>query len=86
MALIVMMARLREAPAISRRWLRAALIAGPVVFLAIGLLGFALAGSFLAYPPGFAKPVIVFIEVFMTLSVAATLPMLVIGPPDRRPS
>ena len=86
MALIVLMARLREAPAIGRRWLRVALISGPVVFLAIGLLGFALAGGFLAYPPGFAKPVIVFIEVFMTLSVAATLPMLVIGPPDRRPS
>jgi multisubunit Na+/H+ antiporter MnhB subunit len=86
MALIVMMARLREAPAISRRWLRLALIAGPVVFLVIGLLGLALADAFLAYPPGFAKPVILFIEAFMTLSVAATLPMLVIGPPDRGPS
>jgi multisubunit Na+/H+ antiporter MnhB subunit len=86
MALIVLMARLREAPAISRRWLRWVLISGPVVFLAIGLLGFALAGGFLAYPPGFAKPVILFIELFMTLSVAATLPMLVIGPPDRRSS
>jgi multisubunit Na+/H+ antiporter MnhB subunit len=86
MALIVLMARLREAPAISRRSLRLALIAGPVVFLATGLLGFALADGFLAYPPGFAKPVILFIEAFMTLSVAVTLPMLVIGPPDRRAS
>jgi multisubunit Na+/H+ antiporter MnhB subunit len=86
MAIIVMIAGLREAPAISRRWLRLALIAGPVVFLVIGLSGFVVAAGFLAYPPGLAKPVILFIEAFMTLSVAATLPMLVIGPPDRRPS
>ena len=85
MALIVMMARLAEAPEIRARWLRLALIAGPAVFLAIGVAGFALPGSFLAYPAGWAKPLILFIEAFMTLSIAATLPMLVIGPPNHPP-
>ena len=60
-------------------------IAGPAVFLAVGLMGFAVAGAFLAYPAGIAKPLIVFIEVFMTLSIAVSLPMLVLGPPDRPP-
>ena len=89
MWLIVIMARLTEAPAIGGRRLRLALIAGPAVFLAVGLLGFAVAGAFLAYPSSLAKALIVFIEVFMTLSIAVSLPMLVLGPPDRpthRPS
>jgi multisubunit Na+/H+ antiporter MnhB subunit len=86
MALIVLMARLTEAPEIRRRWLRLALIAGPAVFLVVGIAGFAIPGSFLAYPAGWAKPLILLIEAFMTLSIAATLPMLVIGPPDRPPS
>jgi hypothetical protein len=85
MALIVMMARLAEAPEIRSRWLRLALIAGPAIFLAIGVAGFAIPGSFLGYPAGWAKPLILFIEAFMTLSIAATLPMLVIGPPNRPP-
>lgn len=83
MWLIVIMARLAEAPAIGGRRLRLALVAGPAVFLAVGLAGFAAAGAFLAYPAGLAKPLIVFIEVFMTLSIAVSLPMLVLGPPDR---
>jgi multisubunit Na+/H+ antiporter MnhC subunit/multisubunit Na+/H+ antiporter MnhB subunit len=82
MWLIVIMARLAEAPAISGHRLRLALVAGPAVFLAVGLMGFAVAGAFLAYPAGLAKPLIVFIEVFMTLSIAVSLPMLVLGPPD----
>ena len=41
------------------------------------------AGGFFAYPPGFAKPVILFIEAFMVLTIAVTLPMLVTGPPRR---
>ena len=85
MALIVMMARLAEAPEIRRRWLRLALIAGPAVVLAMRVAGFVVPGSFLAYPAGWAKPLILFIEAFMTLSIAATLPMLVIGPSNRPP-
>jgi multisubunit Na+/H+ antiporter MnhB subunit len=84
MWMIIMMARLAEAPAISGPWLRLALAAGPIVFVATGVLGFAAAGGFLSYPADFAKPVIILVEIFMTLSIAVTLPMLVAGPPIRR--
>jgi hypothetical protein len=83
MWMIIMMARLGEAPAIGERWMRIAFAAGPIVFVGVGVLGFAAASGFLAYPVGFAKPVIIFVEIFMTLSIAATLPMLVAGPPIR---
>jgi len=83
MALIVMMARLKEAPPVSRRWLRVVVVSGPVTFLVVGALGFGVAAGFLAYPIGLEKPLILVIEAFMVLSVAATLPLLAIGPPDR---
>ena len=87
MWMIVMMARLTEAPQASAFWLRLALIAGPAVFLAAGVTGAVVAGGFFAYPPGLAKPLILFIETFMTFTIAVTLPMLVAGPPRReRPS
>jgi multisubunit Na+/H+ antiporter MnhB subunit len=85
MWMIVMMARLTEAPQTSAFWLRLALVAGPVVFLAAGVAGVAFAGGFFAYPPGLAKPLILFIETFMTFTIAVTLPMLVAGPPRREP-
>ena len=78
-----MMARLAEPPRIGAGWLRLALISGPAVFLLAGLAGPLMAGSFFAYPAGFAKPVILFIEAFMVLSIAVTLPLLVAGPPSR---
>ncbi len=82
MWMVAMMARLLEAPRIGSRALRLALISGPAVFLTVGLAGNILAGSFFAFPPGFAKPLILFIEAFMVLSVAVALPMMVAGPPD----
>jgi multisubunit Na+/H+ antiporter MnhB subunit len=85
MWMIVMMARLTEAPQASAFWLRLALIAGPAVFLAAGVAGAVVAGGFFAYPPGLAKPLILFIETFMTFTIAVTLPMLVAGPPRREP-
>ena len=85
MWIIVMMARLTEAPPTSAFWLRLALIAGPLVFLIAGVAGAMFAGGFFAYPPGFAKPVILFIEAFMVLSIAVALPMLTAGPPRREP-
>lgn len=85
MWMITMMAKLTEAPPVRSVWLRLALVAGPSVFLMVGVAGAASAGSFFAYPAGYAKPLILFIEAFMTLSIAVTLPMLVAGPP-RRPS
>ena len=84
MCMITMMAKLTEAPPVSDPWLRLALVAGPAVFLAIGVAGVAVASGFFAYP-GFAKPLILFIEAFMTLSIAVTLAMLVAGSPRRAP-
>jgi multisubunit Na+/H+ antiporter MnhB subunit len=85
MWMIVMISRLTEPPCVGARWLRLALISGPAVFLAVGLAGPDMAGSFFAYPAGFAKPIILFIEAFMLLTIAVTLPMLVAGPPRRSP-
>jgi multisubunit Na+/H+ antiporter MnhB subunit len=85
MWMIVMIARVSEPPSVNSRWLRLALVAGPGVFLVAGLAGLGMAGHFFAYPDGFAKPIILFIEAFMLLTIAATLPVLVAGPPRRRP-
>ena len=85
MWMIVMIARLTGPPRVGARWLRLALIAGPAVFLAAGLAGLGMAGNFFAYPAGFAKPIILFIEAFMVLTIAVTLPMLVAGPPRGSP-
>jgi multisubunit Na+/H+ antiporter MnhB subunit len=84
MWMILIMARLTEAPPTKAFWLRLALVAGPAIFLAAGLAGVAIGGGFFAYPPGLAKPMILFIETFMTFTIAVTLPMLVAGPPRRQ--
>jgi multisubunit Na+/H+ antiporter MnhB subunit len=85
MWMVTMMARLVEPPRIDAQWLRLALVAGPAVFLIAGLAGEVVAGGFFAYPPSLAKPIILFIEAFMLLSITAALPMLVAGPPSERP-
>ena len=85
MWILAAMAGLVDAPPVSRRWLRLILVAGPAVFFTIGLAGFAMAGGFLAYPESHAKLLIVMIEVPVTLSIAATLALLVAGPPERMP-
>jgi multisubunit Na+/H+ antiporter MnhB subunit len=59
MWLLTMMARLQNVPSIGARWLRLLLVIGPAAFLAIGLAGFFFADSFLAYPPGISKPLII---------------------------
>jgi multisubunit Na+/H+ antiporter MnhB subunit len=84
--LLVMMAGLAPAPAISRRSLRLLLIAGPTVFLVVGLGGLWLGEAFLAYPVAHAKPVILVIEFVMTLTIAVTLGLLLAGPPGRETS
>jgi multisubunit Na+/H+ antiporter MnhB subunit len=83
MWLLVMMAGLADAPPIRRRWLRWLLIAGPAIFLVVGTAGIWLAGAFLAYPIAWAKPLILLIEIPMTLTVAVTLGLLLAGPPRR---
>ena len=83
MWLLVMMAGVRRAPATSLIALRLAIVAGPVIFLAIGLAGFAWADGFLSYPAGYAKPLIVIAEAALTLSIGVTLGLLALGPPAR---
>lgn len=85
MWIIVMIARLADPPRVGSRALRLALVSGPAVFVIVALLGPFLGGSFLSYPPGFVKPVILFVEAFMLLSIAAAIPLLIAGPPLRSP-
>lgn len=83
MWMLAILAGITDAPSISRRWLRWAIVLGPCTFLAVGLLGIFLSTGLFAYPPGFAKPLIVLIEAASTLSIGVTLCLLVIGPPER---
>lgn len=80
---LAMVAGLADPPPIRRPWLRFALIGGPVLFLGIGVAGFALAGAFLAYPEGYAKPFILVIEAALTFSIAIALGLLALGAPRR---
>ena len=84
MWVLIMMSGLSDAPPIGNRRLRLALLAGPLVFLIVGLGGLALGDAFLAYPVAYAKPLILAIEFAMTLTIAATLGLLLAGPPERR--
>jgi multisubunit Na+/H+ antiporter MnhB subunit len=83
MWILVMIAGLQHMPSTDRRMLRLLVVLGPAIFLVIGLLGFALAGSFLAYPPGYAKPLIIIAEAALTVSIGVTLGLLAAGPPER---
>ena len=81
MWLLPWLAGLAAPPPVTARWLRLLVAAGPAFFILIGLLGALLEGAFLAYPPGFAKPVILAVEIVLTGSIAAALALLVLGPP-----
>ncbi len=83
MWLLVIMAGLADAPPISRTWVRVGLVAGPLVFIAIGLAGAATAGAFLAYPDGYAKPLIIVIELALMPTLALILALLLTGAPQR---
>ena len=81
MWLLPWLAGVAEPPPISRAWLRAAVAAGPAAFILAGFAGLVLEGAFLAYPPGYAKAVIVAVEIVLTASIAVALALLVLGPP-----
>jgi len=85
MWLLVVVAGLRDVPPVGRCWVRLSLILGPVVFLGVGLAGFAFADAFLAYPAGYAKPLIVVVEITLTLSIGVALGLLAAGSPQRMP-
>jgi multisubunit Na+/H+ antiporter MnhB subunit len=84
MWILAVIAGLTRFPSVSSPALRWAVVAGPVVFLVIGFAGFLSPGLFLAYPQGFAKPLIVVMELALTLSIAVILGLLVAGPPQAR--
>jgi multisubunit Na+/H+ antiporter MnhB subunit len=81
--LLAVMAGLVEPPAVRGLALRLALVAGPALFLGVGLIGLAATGAMLGFPPGLAKPLILLVEAGLTLSIAATLALLVAGAPER---
>ena len=86
MWLLVMLAGLRPAPETRSTLLRLLLVGGPALFFAIGFLGFAVAGGFLAYPEALAKALIVGIEAALTIAIALALGLLVAGPSSRAPA
>ena len=85
MWIIVMMARLTEAPQTNAFWLRLALSRVRSCFWPLALPERFSPADFSPIRPGSPSRVILFIEAFMVLSIAVTLPMLVAGPPRREP-
>ena len=83
MWLRVMMAGLADAPPISRRWLRWLLVAGPLAFIAVGVLGAVMAGAFLSYPHGHAKTLILVIEFALMPTLTLVLGLMLLGAPLR---
>jgi multisubunit Na+/H+ antiporter MnhB subunit len=83
MWMLVQMAGLADAPRIDNRWVRAGIVVGPLVFVAVGLLGLWTAGAFLGYPEAFAKPLILTIEVALLPTLVLVLALLMNGSPSR---
>ena len=83
MWLLAMMAGLADVPRVGRTALRFWLVAGPLVFIAVGFCGAVLADAFLGYPEGRAKLWIVAIEFALMPSLALTLGLLLAGAPHR---
>ena len=83
MWMLAVMAGLADLPAISRVWPRALLVLGPLVFIAIGVLGSATAGAFLGYPDGYSKQLILTIEFALMPSLTLILALLLAGIPKR---
>jgi multisubunit Na+/H+ antiporter MnhB subunit len=83
MWMLVQMAGLGDSPSVGNRWLRAGIVAGPLVFVGVGLLGAWTAGAFLGYPEAWAKPMIVAIEVALMPTLVLVLALLMNGAPAR---
>ncbi len=83
MWVLALSAGLAKVPAVSNRQLRLLISIGSLLFLAIGLAGWAGGVGFLGYPAGWSKALILIIEATLTLSIAVTLGMLVAGRPHR---
>jgi multisubunit Na+/H+ antiporter MnhB subunit len=79
--LLAAMSGLLRPPPVTSATLRLTLIVGPAVFLSVGLWGLT-AGGFLTLPEAVAKALIVGVELALTLSIAVTLGLLILGPPE----
>lgn len=84
MGILGWIAGMGQPPAIGSAGLRMIIVAGPAIFLAAGVGGMVFPGTFLAWPEGFAKPVILVIELALLPSLAVILGLLVAGPPQNR--
>lgn len=73
-----------ETPRVGAASLRLALVGGPAVFAGVGVAALAAGAAFLSYPPAGARLLVLGIEAGLTISLAATLALLVAGPPVRR--
>ncbi len=83
MWLLVQMAGLADAPPVGHRGLRLGIVAGPLVFMAVGLAGLPLAGALFGYPADWAKPMIVVIEIALLPTLTLVLALLLNGAPAR---
>lgn len=83
MWLLAMMAGFADVPRVGRFALRLWLLVGPLVFILVGFAGAVMAGAFLGYPDGLAKPWIVAVEIALLPSLALTLGLLLAGAPHR---
>jgi len=83
MWVLAWVAGLVQPPSIADRRVRFLLVVGPLAFILAGVIGMVAADAFLAWPAAFATPMIVLVEVAMTVSVAVALALLVAGPPER---
>jgi multisubunit Na+/H+ antiporter MnhB subunit len=80
--LVAVLAGVVRPPRIGEARWRAALAAGPAVFLLAGLAGAALGAGFLTLPERIAGGAIFVIEAALAASIAVTLAFLVLGPPE----
>jgi len=83
MWLLVLMAGLADAPPISRKWLRALLVAGPLAFIAVGAIGAVTAGAFLGYPESVAKALILTVEFALMPTLTLVLGLMLLGAAQR---
>jgi multisubunit Na+/H+ antiporter MnhB subunit len=78
-AALLLLAHVRTTPAAG--WMRPALTAGLLVFLAGAIAPLLLGNAFLDYPQGWSKAFIAVIEAFAVISIAAGLTVLMAGAP-----
>jgi len=85
MWILAFFAGVARVPATNSFAVRLSLIVGAAAFIAAGFLGSLTASAFLSYPEGYAKIIIVVVEVAITFSIAATVGFMVAGPSAREP-